>query len=69
MCQYGFVTVNTAMESGSDMAIMAWVEGIPYSASHRSSILTTSGIGGRGQRRISLRTCSVIIILKVIYKS
>ena len=65
MCQYGFVTVNTTTEKGRESAIMAWVEGIPYSWLNLGSIRTTSGIGGLGQRSRSFRAWTFIIQIKV----
>ena len=42
-------------ERGRASAIMEWVEGIPNSLSHRSSILTAGGILGLGHLRTSFR--------------
>ena len=55
--QYGLLIVKKMIESDSENDIIACVEGIPYSSysAYLLSILTTSGIGGRGQRMMSFR--------------
>lgn len=45
------------------VAAMAWVEGIPYSASVRISSFTTGGERGRGHLRMSLETCPMYITI------
>jgi hypothetical protein len=47
---YGVFMVNMMTEMGSDNAIIACVDGIPYSAAHLCSRRTTGGIGGLGHR-------------------
>lgn len=45
------------------VAAMAWVEGIPYSASVLISSLTTGGERGRGHFRMSLETWPMYITI------
>lgn len=54
-----------AMRKEKEMAVaaMAWVEGIPYSASVRTSSFTTGGERGRGHFRMSLETCPMYITI------
>lgn len=53
------------MKKEKEMAVaaMAWVEGIPYSASVLISSFTTGGERGRGHLRMSLETCPMYITI------